>query len=544
MKFLILMAMFLTCFGFASAVEVKPQGSGFGVNAPSYSAFVSGNGSLTSIKVAGAEFLNASVSISRGTYFYQDGVLDMGMPTRDGADTVISAGPKSKVAYKFTDQSIDLHIENLTDRPMSFFFILGSKANAAAGPDNRWQKAPLVADWKAGSWIIGEAKVGFKGITRIWGPWDGGTQVVECILEGGRSMDVSVIPGKATPEEAKLAAKLNPETDYSMKSLSLVSPRNLQVFQRRTLAVGEVLISGRAFAKHDKVEFLAEGKPLKGKLPVGWQAIPDDPVTGAFNHRLNLPAGGWYRLTVRASLAGRVIATQVIEKFGVGEVFLTAGQSNSTNCGQFKTKQSSGMVSSFSGSDWRIADDPQPGPHDNSQGGSPWPAFGDAMYTKYKVPIGIAVTGHGGTSVNQWLPGDELHNWMMNRIGQLGPGGFRAVLWHQGEADVQMDPEEYVLKMTKVINASTKMAGWQFPWFVAQVSYHNVEHPSWPNTRAAHKALWDRGIALVGPDTDTLTGDNRDYDGKGIHFSPKGLEAHGKMWAACVQAYLDKILGK
>ena len=31
------------------------------------------------------------------------------------------------------------------------------------------------------------------------------------------------------------------------------------------------------------------------------------------------------------------------------------------------------------------------------------------------------------------MPGGELFEWMQQRILQLGPGGFRMVLWHQGE---------------------------------------------------------------------------------------------------------------
>lgn len=528
--------------GLALAVDVKPQNNGFAVAAPGYSAFVSSNGSLSSLKAQGAEFLNSSVSFSRGTYFYQDGVVDLGSPELAAPSEIVAEGPKAKVRYRFADAGVALSLENKTDRPMSFFFILGSKANAAAGPDGEWQRAPVSAAWKSGSWLMGAAKIAFRGITQVWGPWDGGTQVVECILAGRASTEVSVHLDKAGLKEMKRTAELSPEADYSLKPLTVVSPRNLQVFQRQTRGAGRVLISGRAQAKHDKVEFMLEGAPLMGKLPKGWQPISADPVTGSFNASLNLPAGGWYKLTVRATLKGKPAASAVIKKFGVGEVFVTAGQSNSTNSGQFRTKQTSGMVSSFSGTDWRLADDPQPGPHDGSQGGSPWPAFGDAMFSIYKVPIGIAVTGHGGTSVNQWQPGGELHNWMMARIWQLGPGGFRAVLWHQGESDANMAPEEYFEKMARVVGASTRLAGWEFPWFVAQASYHSPANPSWPKVRAAQKMLWDRGVALAGPDTDTLTGDNRDYGGKGIHFSPKGLAAHGKMWADCVRAWLDKAL--
>jgi hypothetical protein len=135
---------------------------------------------------------------------------------------------------------------------------------------------------------------------------------------------------------------------------------------------------------------------------------------------------------------------------------------------------------------------------------------------------------------------------MMTRIYQLGPLGFRAVLWHQGETDVinGTSIEEYVSNMTTVIERSKRDAGWEFPWFVAWVSYLNVDRHSSPQVRAAQKKLWDTGVALEGPDTDTLTGDNRDSEGKGVHFSPKGLKAHGEMWAEKVEAYLDSVLGK
>ncbi len=85
-------------------------------------------------------------------------------------------------------------------------------------------------------------------------------------------------------------------------------------------------------------------------------------------------------------------------------------------------------------------------------------------------------------------------------------------------------------------------AGWEFPWFVAQATYHNPEKPSDPLIRAAQERLWKDRIALEGPDTDTLVGMDRDLNGKGIHFSPQGLKKHGLMWADKVSVYLDKIL--
>jgi hypothetical protein len=325
-------------------------------------------------------------------------------------------------------------------------------------------------------------------------------------------------------------------------NVTVLSPRPLQVVQRATKSAGEVLVSGRVKAECDKVEVRFSGKGVAGDLPDQWHPVRCNTADKGFFGRVAVPAGGWYKVEIRATKGGQTAGEATIDKVGVGEVFVIAGQSNSTNCGQFKTKQTSGMISSFSGSAWQIADDPQPGTSDNSQGGSPWPAFGDAMYAKYKVPIGIASTGFGGTSVKQWQPGDGLFTNTLRRILQLGPGGFRALLWHQGESDVGMATDEYVRLLGVVIKESKRQAGWEFPWLVAQVSYHNPDKPKHDNMRAAHQKIWDLGLALAGPDTDTLTGDNRDLDGKGIHFSPKGLKAHGEMWAEKVGAYLDKTL--
>ncbi len=327
--------------------------------------------------------------------------------------------------------------------------------------------------------------------------------------------------------------------------ITLLSPRPLQVVQRSTRSGGLVLVSGRVKCECGAVEVRFSGKGIDGDLPDQWQPVRYNPVDRTFMDRVQVPAGGWYKVEVRATHNGDPPRVATVEKVGVGEVFVTAGQSNSTNCGQFKTTQTSGMVSGFGGTSWQIADDPQPGAHDKTEGGSPWPAFGDAMYAKYKVPIGIAVTGHGGTSTVQWDPkGGEgsLFMWFMHRVYQLGPGGFRAVLWHQGESDVAMTTDDYVAKLSAIIRESRQQAGYEFPWFVAQVSYHSPEKPRHDNMRNAHAKIWELGVALPGPDTDTLAGDNRDQDGKGIHFSPKGLKAHGEMWAERVGVYLDKVL--
>jgi hypothetical protein len=56
--------------------------------------------------------------------------------------------------------------------------------------------------------------------------------------------------------------------------------------------------------------------------------------------------------------------------------------------------------------------------------------------------------------------------------------------------------------------------------------------------------LWNDGIALKGPDSDSLKGDLRENNGQGVHFSSQGLKAHGEEWARNVAPWLTSELAK
>jgi hypothetical protein len=352
-------------------------------------------------------------------------------------------------------------------------------------------------------------------------------------------------------------------------NLTLESPAAYQVFQRQSRLQGKIVVRGHWSEGCDA----AEVRLTSASAPSAW--LPLQLESGcAFQGEMPAAAGGWYGLEVRVLQRGNRSGGASVEHIGVGETFVICGQSNSTNYGEELQQTRTGMVSTFSGDAWRVANDPQPGVQDNSQRGSFIPAFGDALYERYKVPIGIASVGAGGTSVRQWLPkGDRfltpptmskyviqvgekewessgrLFDGMLERIRQLGRGGFRALLWHQGESDAnqvpghEMTPADYRRMLERIVRESRRQAGWEFPWLVAQATYHNPAEALSPEIREAQASLWKDGIALEGPDTDILTGDNRQNGGKGVHLSGKGLEAHGKMWAEKVERYLDGILG-
>ena len=322
--------------------------------------------------------------------------------------------------------------------------------------------------------------------------------------------------------------------------LTVNTPLDYQVIQRHALNEGTIAIRGGVTVACDKVEVKLEGKDMNGTpLPATWKAAELDAAAKTFTAKLTVPAGGWYKLVVRAEITNSKTAIiKVVEHVGVGEIFVGAGQSNSTSCGGLgsnlptdgRTQPTSGMVSSFNGASWRIANDPQPGAQDQAiyHNGSFWPAFGDAMVAKFKVPVGVAVTGYGGTGINQWEVGGKLFNGTLLRMNQLGTNGFRAVLWHQGESDYGAKAEAYADGLGKIITGIRKEAGWEMPWCVAHASFCPGKPVVDTNSRGGQKILWGKGIALEGPDTDKMLGDLRDQCGKASTSARTGSRFTGK----------------
>ncbi|MFA6563344.1 MAG: sialate O-acetylesterase [Verrucomicrobiia bacterium] len=542
--FILHMAVCLVAASATDALDVRitREGNIYHVNTARYEAHIADDGCLTNLLVGGLEFFKADIGSSRGSYFHQGEPLKLPKIEQSAENVIVAKSNLATIRYEFAANSMVWSVENNTSDAMKFFIIFDPEVSPEKG---EIRGTVLSHEGATSTWFRDKARLAIDGGTRFWGPWRG-CMMWDAALAAREKRQITFKIGTASEAEAiKMGAAPVPMVEEVEQDLTLLSPKNFQVFQRQARFRGRIIVSGRVKPECDAVEARLSGKSLEGRwLPNEWLPVPLEKITQRFYAEMPTPAGGWYALQVRALKENQPVAKAGADKVGVGEVFVGAGQSNITNSGQERTTQTSGMVASFGGNHWQLADDPQPGVHDTTRGGSFWPTFGDAMYARFRVPIGIAVTGRGGTSVYAWKPGGDLYNWTMIRILQLGPNGFRALLWHQGEADVGGKPEDYAQNLTGIVRASTATAGWQFPWFVAQVSYLSPERPSSETTRSAQKQLWDRGIALQGPDTDTLTNIYRDNEGKGIHLNRKGIVEHGKMWAEKIGDYLYKVLAQ
>ncbi|WPJ96732.1 sialate O-acetylesterase [Coraliomargarita algicola] len=505
---------------------------------------------------------------SRGFFLYQGTTVDLERVEQVDVNSLRAEGERASVHYHFAAEGVQIRVENKTSQPMQALMVIDPTVRAVASLGGERLRTPTVQLWSDTTWyqdgVSAWWQVQIEGGDRIWGPseetgkaWRKGLfQVWEATLQPHEVREISITAKPILDEEtaelkercedavpgyrmAELAFQ-SPKPSVS-GALTLFSPKDYQVFQRRSRMQGQVLLSGAVPVGTESLVYRFLGSGLSGELPDRWRELGGKPVAASFSEWVDLPAGGWYRLEMQARRGEEVLADVHVEHVGVGEVFVICGQSNSTNYGERRkltARTQTGLVSSFSGESWSLSEDPQPGSTDGSQGGSPWTYFGDAMVARYQVPVAVAVTGHGGAPVKRWLPGKFPFYWLMSRIHQLGPNGFRALLWHQGEADAKGTSEAYYDSLTRVIDGTRSVAGWNIPWMVAQVSYTGSQRPLSPATRLAQQRIWDEGIALVGPDTDTLLGENR----VGVHFSELGLKNHGELWAEKVGVYLDQVL--
>jgi len=319
--------------------------------------------------------------------------------------------------------------------------------------------------------------------------------------------------------------------------LTLSAPLERQVSQRTGQGIADVFVRGSVSGSADVIEAKAElvDGARRGK-PVGWTTIArgGEIADGKFSGRISLEAGGWYTLAVRARRGKDVIAETSIVKVGVGDVFITAGQSNSANYGRPRQFAKDDRVVYYNGKSFIPAQDPIPG--GCGGGGSVWPILGDRLAKSREVPVCFRSASLTWTEVKNWLPGVKcrkflLYDNLVKCVGEFGKNGARAVLWHQGESDslAKTSAETYCDRLKTVIESLNKDAGYEIPWFVAQASFHpGSKEPEEAEVAKGQRLLWERGIARKGPVTDDLLG--KEYRSDRVHFNQRGLTTHAERW--------------
>ncbi|MBN2294430.1 MAG: hypothetical protein JXM70_18520, partial [Pirellulales bacterium] len=116
--------------------------------------------------------------------------------------------------------------------------------------------------------------------------------------------------------------------------IGLSQPTGQQIIQRNDQNKADVKVEGvfKTDTPITSIQARAVAREGFSGTSTDWATIDDAPTGGAFTSALTLK-GGWYDIEVRALDGQTVVGNDTIERVGVGEVFITAGQSNSANSG-------------------------------------------------------------------------------------------------------------------------------------------------------------------------------------------------------------------
>ncbi len=347
-------------------------------------------------------------------------------------------------------------------------------------------------------------------------------------------------------------------------------PSSRMVLQRSTANTAVIHITGYYTVSMSRIEARLTVRDGVGTA-VDWTTIQTNPQSGVYSG--DLPAkGGWYNLEVRGIANGQPTGATVVERVGVGEVFVVAGQSNAQGVPVYATGR---PVSPPSAATDRVScvnlyttsqDDPPVPVFSHLDGGSNlapggyngwcWSTLGDLLTQRLGVPILFLNAGWGGTGVSNWVESytqgttNSLYTGVALPAGQPYANlrtalraytnmlGVRAVLWHQGEADNRLNfffpslntASLYASRLTGIINQSRNDTGKPLTWVVARASYDD-EYKSNSNILAGQNAVI-AGTANVyaGPNTDVIQIPRDRGIGDNVHFDPAGLIEVANAW--------------
>ncbi len=355
----------------------------------------------------------------------------------------------------------------------------------------------------------------------------------------------------------------NLKFSFAIAQIKVNFPVNRAVFQRNLQNEADVQIAGSLPKKADRVEARFTPINSQGFDDGTWHGIHFNPNQGFFLGSVRV-RGGWYKLEVRAFYTDGQSETISVEKVGVGEVFMIAGQSNAqginnrgevgasddrVNCvnalnrlNEFSSINTSLTISQLS-QNTNIA------PY--GQGAWCWGELGDKLAQRYNVPILFFNSGWNGTmSINWQESSQRAFTWdaifqtffpyqypyqnlryALNYYGSLF--GVRAVLWQQGEADVNPgipNRKEGYNNLKTLIEQSRKDYGGNIPWVVSKTSY--VLGATSNEVLAYQQDIIDTPNLNVfqGPSTDVIQIPRPD----GVHFgntpTSKGLSDLANAW--------------
>ncbi len=177
------------------------------VTADTYEFTVDPGGNARTIRVGQQDFLDPS-GAAAGGYFYQDGIVPLGAPTRPEPGTIAAQSDRAAIKYACEPQRMTWTLTNRTGKRMLYVFIMHPGLEAVQVDRALWFKPPVEQSAKASTWFGGGAKLDINGSTRLWGPFNGKYPIWEVALEAKETRQVVFTAGPASDAEKAQATKV------------------------------------------------------------------------------------------------------------------------------------------------------------------------------------------------------------------------------------------------------------------------------------------------------------------------------------------------
>ena len=256
-----------------------------------------------------------------------------------------------------------------------------------------------------------------------------------------------------------------------------------------------------------------------------WVLIHNKPTLGLFRGKITA-SKGWYKLEVRVVKLStlQLLETSYINKVGVGDVFIIAGQSNAAGYSYNDAPNPAKEYYSWSSpiDKVNVVNREETNTTDlympaferlekwkkiapKGQGSWYWGRMAFLIATNNKSygelptdqPVTLFNAARAGTTISNWYDSSlgnstfsiyggfslsEIYTHLRNSVNFYGTMfGMRAILWHQGESDNEGPPHSnytsqitYSDQLKEVIKKTRQHTGKTIPWSIARVSYNGA----------------------------------------------------------------------